>query len=700
MGKRLVGGLAAFGLLAGGAAYVGRDAIPLAFEFVDNSLDAMPDRQSLPDEVSTARNSLFVCFDGFERCDPSNSLMYMSTAGNRIEMPFEHFDPKLSHAIISIEDNHFNDDLGYVEYLRKVKAFLEGRGGSGIREQVARTTYVEEIPEGEVELCLPEIGCRTVPARKDFEWDLARVMQDEEAAEDTMEDYLNNTYLGCGAYGFEQAAWSYLGKSANNLTYGEAAFLGRLAQSPSEYDGYDSDGKGGIEEDAAEHAKAIALRDIELDDMTSPVTWFDGSKVTITSEQAAAAKTEIREHVPCTPPNAAPVAHYEVANALNARHALNQIELDLINNTGMDFETLAANNDGPVYVLSTINYDVQAAINSAVKNADYPRDGREAAVAAVTEGGAVAGMYGGPYSQEQQVNLAIEPTLMGSAFKWVVAAEAMEEGIITSIDDPDQVPDEIVPMVWEKGNADGTDWVVETGAHCDIATECTIREALAKSSNPIFMQILENQGSEGLIAVDTLADKLGIQSDTPPQPSMVTGAREASAIDMTTAQFQAIGNGGKSVERHYVEEVWQILADKDKNIYCFKCNAKGEVEIISMGTSDMLLDAMRGTITMGPTIKDGDAGTAYNTLHELSDLTDMSGKTGTHDENKIAGFYGTFCVAEHENMTIGVIIRFTDDLIPLGKGYTGGKDPAEIWGASVQAIKALDDNTEHCLING
>ncbi|MCW1908778.1 MAG: transglycosylase domain-containing protein [Candidatus Saccharibacteria bacterium] len=685
------------------AAYVGFEFGPSAYHFVENSLDKMPDRQSLPDEVTTANNSLFVCFEGFDRCGPSDSMMYMSRGGNRIEMPYEHFDPKLPHAIISVEDNYFNEDLGYVEYLRKVKAFLEGRGSSGIREQVARTTYVDEIPEGEVELCLPEIGCRIVPARKDYEWDLARVMQDEEAPEDTMHDYLNNTYLGCGAYGFEQAAWTYYGKSASSLTYGEAVRLASLAQSPSEYDGHDSDGKGGIEEDKAEYAASIARRDAELDDMMIPVTWFDGTKVAITAEQAAAAKKEIREFMPCTPPNTAPVAHYEVANALGARHALNQIEVDLIQNTGKSFLEYAQNNDGPVYVLTTIDYDVQAALNTAVTSSDYPRDGREAAVAAVTEGGAVAGMYGGPFNENAQVNLAVEPTSLGSAFKPWIYAGAMEAGLITNIDDPNQVPDELLPFVWEGGNSDGSDWIVENGAHCDVATECAVREALAKSSNIIPLQILENQGPAGLIAVDTLADEFKIESAIPPLPSMGTGSRAANMIDMTTGQFQLIGNGGASVERHYVDEVWQVLQDKDNNIYCWKCNAAGERQLVKVGTSDMLLDAMRGTITIGPTNPDdpnSDAGTAFYSLNQIANITDMAGKTGTYDDNKMAAFYGTFCVVQSENMSIGVIIRYPDEFRSLGDNYVGGGDPAEIWGAAVQSIKALNGNEEPCLING
>lgn len=47
--------------------------------------------------------------------------------------------------------------------------------------------------------------------------------------------YMNQIYLGNGAYGVEAAARAYLGKSAKYLTVAECATIAGLAKSPSKY---------------------------------------------------------------------------------------------------------------------------------------------------------------------------------------------------------------------------------------------------------------------------------------------------------------------------------------------------------------------------------------------------------------------------------------------------------------------------------
>ena len=47
--------------------------------------------------------------------------------------------------------------------------------------------------------------------------------------------YLNEIYLGSGAYGVAAAAMTYFDKSLDELTLGEAAFLGGLPKAPNRY---------------------------------------------------------------------------------------------------------------------------------------------------------------------------------------------------------------------------------------------------------------------------------------------------------------------------------------------------------------------------------------------------------------------------------------------------------------------------------
>ncbi|MFZ8236431.1 transglycosylase domain-containing protein, partial [Staphylococcus aureus] len=50
-----------------------------------------------------------------------------------------------------------------------------------------------------------------------------------------LELYLNQIYLGLGAYGVGAASLSYFGKKLSELTAAEAAFLAALPKAPSTY---------------------------------------------------------------------------------------------------------------------------------------------------------------------------------------------------------------------------------------------------------------------------------------------------------------------------------------------------------------------------------------------------------------------------------------------------------------------------------
>src|SRR5579883_2200880 len=87
-----------------------------------------------------------------------------------------------------------------------------------------------------------------------------------------LELYLNEIYLGSGAYGVAAAALTYFDKSLGDLSLGEAAFLGGLPKAPNRYN------------PAHSLEAAVARRDWVLDRMVE-----DGF---VTREAADAAKAE------------------------------------------------------------------------------------------------------------------------------------------------------------------------------------------------------------------------------------------------------------------------------------------------------------------------------------------------------------------------------------------------------------------------
>src|SRR5260370_310047 len=92
-------------------------------------------------------------------------------------------------------------------------------------------------------LCSPSAGASTgmplsnelTMSRKIKEVLLATRIEEALSKDRILELYLNEIYLGSGAYGVEAAALIYFNKSLDELTLGEAAFLAGLPKAPNNY---------------------------------------------------------------------------------------------------------------------------------------------------------------------------------------------------------------------------------------------------------------------------------------------------------------------------------------------------------------------------------------------------------------------------------------------------------------------------------
>lgn len=144
----------------------------------------------------------------------------------RYVVPLDKIPDMVQKAFIAAEDDRFFDHQGVdlQGILRAAIAnFRAGRmqqGGSTITQQVAKNL-----------LLTPE---RTL-FRKIKEVILANRMEKNLNKKQILYLYLNQIYLGQGAYGVEAASRVYFNKSAKDLTLAEAALLGGLPQAPSKY---------------------------------------------------------------------------------------------------------------------------------------------------------------------------------------------------------------------------------------------------------------------------------------------------------------------------------------------------------------------------------------------------------------------------------------------------------------------------------
>ena len=147
----------------------------------------------------------------------------------RIVVPVERMPRQLIQAFVSAEDSNFfhHQGIDLISILRAaIKNVLAGgivQGGSTITQQVAKSLLL--TPEKKF-------------SRKFKEAILAWRMEKTLSKEDILYLYLNQIYLGHGAYGVQAAAENYFDKNVEELTLAECAMLAGLPQAPSRYSPY------------------------------------------------------------------------------------------------------------------------------------------------------------------------------------------------------------------------------------------------------------------------------------------------------------------------------------------------------------------------------------------------------------------------------------------------------------------------------
>src|SRR6185437_15364610 len=137
--------------------------------------------------------------------------------------------PLVRNAFIVTEDKRFYQHSG-IDWRRVPGALLVdiknrdwSEGFSTITMQLARNIFPERISRDKTLI------------RKLKEAKVARAIEDRYPKDKILELYLNQIYLGNGAYGVETAAERYFGKSVKELNVAEAATLAALPKGPERY---------------------------------------------------------------------------------------------------------------------------------------------------------------------------------------------------------------------------------------------------------------------------------------------------------------------------------------------------------------------------------------------------------------------------------------------------------------------------------
>lgn len=167
--------------------------------------------------------------------NPDDHILYVIHGDeNREYIPLRDIPKSVIDATIAIEDDgfyrHFGFDIGGI-----IKGFLshffgigKQRGGSTITQQLVKNTF------------LSDRAYERSVTRKFNEILLAIKMEMVYDKDEILEMYLNNIPYGSSAHGIAAAAKTFLNKSAQDLTLGEAVVLVSLPARPTYFSPYGS----------------------------------------------------------------------------------------------------------------------------------------------------------------------------------------------------------------------------------------------------------------------------------------------------------------------------------------------------------------------------------------------------------------------------------------------------------------------------
>lgn len=189
----------------------------------------------------------------------------------RAFVPIDLMPEALIHAFVSAEDKNFFTHPG-IDVMGIARAALTNLTNLGTdRRPVGASTITQQVAKNF--LLTNEVSLQ----RKIREAILAFKISSAFSKERILELYLNQIYLGRGAYGVAAAAVAYFDKSLNELNLSEYAFLAALPKAPNNYD-------------PERHAEAAqARRDWVLRRMLE-----DGVITSAEAEHAAAGPIEVR----------------------------------------------------------------------------------------------------------------------------------------------------------------------------------------------------------------------------------------------------------------------------------------------------------------------------------------------------------------------------------------------------------------------
>jgi len=578
--------------------------------------------------------------DSLQAIEPSVKTVIFAANGdtlrefyteNRTIVSLSRIPVSLQQAVISVEDRRFYKHYG-VDLRRLVGVVWinlttrRSPGGSTLTQQLARNLFPKLLPS------------QKRITRKFREWMVAVQIESIYTKDEILAMYLNQIYLGKGAYGVQAAAHTFFGKDVWELGPPECSMIAGMIQRPESYSPINHP------ESAYERRATVLETMIQAGFLTrdeaetigaTVVHPVDGSpNMDVSAGFAGYFVEEVRKELESQ--YGATMLYKEglrVWTTLNPQYQ--QWMEDALEAHLVTEETERK------YPMTRARFDSLTAVGEKPEKIEYLQG---AALLEDVRTGAILGMIGGRSFKDYKWNMSTQATRQpGSIFKPFVYLTALQNGYMPSsiLMDTPFVLDTGVSL-WRPKNFSGR-----------FQGPMTLRYALSRSVNTPTAKLFLDFG---LTPVLDNVHKLGFTTPLPRVPALFLGAGEVTLREVVAA-YSTFANHGVYVKQHLITRVE---------------SAQGEILFqVRIEQREALepAEAYMMTNLLSTTLKEGTGASASWRGFTKSG----AGKTGTTNESTNAWFCGftpSFCG--------GIWVGF-DQALPMGRGATGARMALPIW---------------------
>src|ERR1700676_557948 len=611
----------------------------------------------------------------------------------RLYLPIQAVPKLVINAFLAAEDKNFYEHGG-IDYSGMARAALlyAQNFGSNRRPQGA-STITQQVAKNF--LLTNEVSF----TRKIKEALLAMRIERAYSKDKILELYLNEIYLGLGAYGIAAASLVYFDKSVNELTVAEASYLAALPKAPAAL------------HPVRNHDRAIERRNYVVDRLLEN-GWI---------KQADADKARKDPLVVTNRSNAAHIFAGEYFAEEVRRDVFERYGEKKLYEGGLSVRTTL---DPKLQVMARktmtaglVPFDEAQGWRGATSKIDISGDwgvkladvkslsdispwrmavaletsdqsarigfqpSRELSRAVAKQPQISGGMVvmdpwtdrvlwvvGGFSFDQSQFNRATQAYRQpGSSFKPIVYSSALDNGYTPSTVVVD------APIEIDQGQGAGV-WRPENFSSGKYQGPTTLRNALRLSLNTVTVRLAQDIG---MPLIGEYARRFGVYDELPNYLSYALGAGETTVMRMVTA-YAMFANGGRRVKPTLIDRIQDRYGHtifKHDARECRGCDAPGgwknQPEPQLVDRREQVLDAMTAyqiTSMMEGVVQGGTA----IAVKEVG--KPIAGKTGTTNEAKDAWFVGF-----SPDIVVGIYLGF-DKPRPLGRGNaaTGGHLAAPI----------------------